>query len=464
MDHSDIDAFIEHMNEVTVLTVEQARILLAYCLGGLSLNGLSELQLEVAQVFAGFNGFLELNGLTGLAPDVAKVLATCRGSLSLNGLATLSVEAAEALAQHEGASIDLDGLKTINKDVARALASYEGELSLSGLEEIGREASRELLEKGGGRLYLFGFSKSRGFEHSGPGEMVLHQGQLIRLESIEHVTPRLAEDLARHNDSLHLPRVTSLNEEVAQILSTYSGRYLDLSGITSLSREVAEALAAYNGYLSLDGLTTLRRDAAEALARRKRRSFLESIEDYDIEEGEVEDLLEAKDAHEDSVRYLTQDLADRVIRRDEAAAQLGSLMPTEETTFVFAKRHGELSLNRLREVEQDVAEILSQHEGDLKLFRLASLTSVALARKLARGHSYELFLGGVTTLQQDIAEIVATHTGRLMLDGLPTMSLAVAKALVKHDGPVSLLGLREISPDVAATLTTHPHITLPYGS
>ena len=202
-------------------------------------------------------------------------------------------------------------------------------------------------------------------------------------------------------------RSTDLTPEVAGILATHIGSHLFLPSISKVSAEVAKALANHKGYLSLDGLSTLQPEVAEALATRKCSTLLENIEDYDIEEGEVDEFLEMNDAYKDSVLYLTSDAAVAVARHGEDPAKSGVGTPTEETTFVFAKCKSELSLGGLTEIPSDLEDVLSNHEGDIYLNGLTSLTSVPLALKLARTHSHKLSLGGLTEVRPEIAAALA---------------------------------------------------------
>ena len=120
----------EETDQITALTVEQAKTL--------------------AQ---DKSGRLLLDGLTSLSPEVATELARHEGWLSLNRLDNLSDEAAEALGRHKG-YLHLDGLRKISDQAALALARHNGELFLNGLTSISDEAAKGLGQHRGGRLSL----------------------------------------------------------------------------------------------------------------------------------------------------------------------------------------------------------------------------------------------------------------------------------------------------------------------
>jgi hypothetical protein len=87
---------------------------------GLSLDGLTSISTEIAEVLASRkNGFAE--------PEKMLIRADIQLSLSLDGLTTISPEVAQALANSkEGSHISLNGLTNISPEVAQALASFKG--------------------------------------------------------------------------------------------------------------------------------------------------------------------------------------------------------------------------------------------------------------------------------------------------------------------------------------------------
>lgn len=67
----------------------------------------------------------------------------------------------------------------------------------------------------------------------------------------------------------------------------------------------------------------------------------------------------------------------------------------------------------------------------------------------------DLYLAGITTLSDVIANAVARHKGTAWLDGLATLSLEQAKTLARHEGTLSLNGLFSLSDAIAEALSHH---------
>jgi hypothetical protein len=123
--------WLRHDN-LTTLSVEEAKTIMEREGRVLSLDGLKELSSEAAKVLAGFKGEeLDLMGLQTLPAETAKALAACTCDLGLNGLTTISDEAAAELARFAGRRLFLKGLKSLSPAAAKALAEYKGQLFLS---------------------------------------------------------------------------------------------------------------------------------------------------------------------------------------------------------------------------------------------------------------------------------------------------------------------------------------------
>lgn len=106
----------------------------------LSLNGLRDLPAAVAEALTGKTNSdgkcswqkLSLNGLTALSPETAEILATTECDLRLNGLTSLPARVAEALGQHVGA-LELNGVLDLTDNAQAALAKHKGQVSLDRL-------------------------------------------------------------------------------------------------------------------------------------------------------------------------------------------------------------------------------------------------------------------------------------------------------------------------------------------
>jgi hypothetical protein len=280
----------QESSTLTALTVEQARELMGKKLqvaGGLdgsfgSLDALTTLDPEVAEVLVEYSGAISFNGLTELSPATAAVLARHKAvrpfgyaDLRLNGLKTISPEAAEALAAHEG-KVLLYGLETLDSvPLAQKLARQWGELRL-GLTELSPEIAAEL-------------ARHRGNEEDKTRPGVTYRradgaASVLRLDMITSLSPETAEALAAHEGVLVLNGLVSLDPAVAAALAKRVGNRknnragtLVLNGLPAISPEAAAALAAFPGELVLKGITELSPEAAAALAQHKGRLHLTGL-------------------------------------------------------------------------------------------------------------------------------------------------------------------------------------------
>jgi hypothetical protein len=285
-----VAAFGLESSTLTALTVEQARELMGKKLqvaGGLdgsfgSLDALTTLDPEVAEVLVEYRGAISFNGLTELSPATAAVLARHKAvrpfgyaDLRLNGLKTISPEAAEALAAHEG-KVLLYGLETLDSvPLAQKLARQWGELRL-GLTELSPEIAAEL-------------ARHRGNEEDKTRPGVTYRradgaASVLRLDMITSLSPETAEALAAHEGVLVLNGLVSLDPAVAAALAKRVGNRknnragtLVLNGLPAISPEAAAALAAFPGELVLKGITELSPEAAAALAQHKGRLHLTGL-------------------------------------------------------------------------------------------------------------------------------------------------------------------------------------------
>jgi hypothetical protein len=115
------------LNGMKTLSQEQARSLAAHKGGTLALNGVSSLDMAVAEQLGVRKGDLALNGIRSLTADTARALCQASGSLSLDGLEVLTEEVAEAIATHVG-SVSLQGVTTTSEKAIQAVANRPVEL------------------------------------------------------------------------------------------------------------------------------------------------------------------------------------------------------------------------------------------------------------------------------------------------------------------------------------------------
>ena len=165
IDQSGYDLEIHlHLNELTSLSETAAKYLSQIRLSGwLELNGLTEVNEEVASHLSSTTAFLSLAGVQTLSDEAARNLSQRRGIGLTLGLTSISDQAAEHLSNVVG-SLDLDSLSTLSDEAAESLSRMDGEmppfdplgqpmgemkkarLSLKGLEQLS-DASANSLSK-----------------------------------------------------------------------------------------------------------------------------------------------------------------------------------------------------------------------------------------------------------------------------------------------------------------------------
>ncbi len=282
---------------------------------GAAVQTLTSLTLEQAREWAGLKNQPRESGIDGswatldklstLTPEIAEVLVQPDVPLSLNGLSELSPETAARLAQHKPvaqfgyADLRLNGLKTISAKAAEALAAHPGRVLLYSLERLDSIPLAQKLARGWGELRLgltelspgiaAELSKHRGNEEdrTRPGVVARRadgSASILRLDNICALAPETAEALAAHEGVLVLNALTTLPPAVAASLAKRTGNSktgrsgaLVLNGLETLSTESAAALAAFTGELVLKALPELTPETAAALSKHRGRLHLTGL-------------------------------------------------------------------------------------------------------------------------------------------------------------------------------------------
>ena len=119
----------------------------------------------------------------------------------------------------------------------------------------------------------------------------------------------------------------------------------------------------------------------------------------------------------------------------------------------FLERPDLVDLSKAKIIDDDAAEILAIHKGELYLDGLISLSNAA-AESLGECQGVWLSLGGLKSLSDAAAEALIKQVGgNLVLDGLTHLSDTAAEALAKqYGGSLSLDGLPHLSDAAAAAL------------
>jgi hypothetical protein len=120
----------------------------------------------------------------------------------------------------------------------------------------------------------------------------------------------------------------------------------------------------------------------------------------------------------------------------------GVVALSDKAASALAKHENELALG-LTSISDAAAAALARHRGGaLCLVKLATLSERAA---LALSFVPDLYLDGLLSLSEPLAEILADHDGRLSLCGLKILSDQAAKKLSQSRAEIMLYGLREVS-------------------
>lgn len=154
----------------------------------------------------------------------------------------------------------------------------------------------------------------------------------------------------------------------------------------------------------------------------------------------------------DSICTLNADEAKRLIKSAGDTLSLNGLasldLPTAE---VLALYRGQLYLDGLTELSEEVARVLALHEwGCLRLNGLKCLTP-DVADALAR-HRRHLLLNGLESITDEVAESLGKRRCALSLDGVNTLTVRAARGLAQPMGWPKRLDGQETRPDYAEKL------------
>lgn len=225
----------------TSLTVEQAKEIVAGS-SAVSLDGVTELSVEVAQVLSQFSkGDLRLHRVQTITPEVARALAQTKVTLSL-GLTTITPEVARALAARPKGMLALNSLEKISVEAARELAQFRGKLTLNRLRTLSQEVAVELA-KHRSKFTLFGLTEIS----DEVAETLSHHHATMLLNGLTKLTSvPLATTMLKSNDGfLNLAKVQTISDGVVQVFAEYKGsRPIRLTGLTDLSEVNAARLRA----------------------------------------------------------------------------------------------------------------------------------------------------------------------------------------------------------------------------
>ncbi len=253
--------------------------------------------------------------------------------------------------------------------------------------------------------------------------------------------------------------VTELTIEQAAKLVVAQGD-LELSDLHVLSPQVAAFLARSTGSIQLNGLASLSPESAAALSQPDAFLELDGLIELPLDTARA--LITATNPRGLSLRGL-QSISDEVaelIGQHNGYLRLSGLESiTDRQIELLTAHRGFLGLSGLKQLSERAAKAIGQHEGMLGLNGLTSLSpevAVALAP-----HAQFIRMDGLKTISNEVATALAQHKGPLGLHGITTLSDTSAESLAQHKGTLYLMGLETLSDRAAKALRTNPEIRLP---
>jgi hypothetical protein len=153
------------------------------------------------------------------------------------------------------------------------------------------------------------------------------------------------------------------------------------------------------------------------------------------------------------VRLIAAEAVSEELAKEEATELLNSFLGVEQGINIVRRHYKFFDDNECPVVdEQGGQEIFT--ELAQTILHSAFAIDGDVAGKFV-GLDGDLYLGGLTSLSDSVAEVVARHKGTAWLDGLRSLSAKRAKTLAQHEGTLSLNGLLTLSDEAANELACH---------
>lgn len=189
---------------------------------------------------------------------------------------------------------------------------------------------------------------------------------------------------------------------------------------------------------------------------------IESISElYDWLEREAQVATENENDVIDNQNHMNLNVAEQFLADPDSIDLTQILTLDDDAAEALAKHQGDLTLSSLTELSDRAANALAKHKGQLSLNSLSKLTDFA-AEALSM-HKGDLLYLGLTKLSDAAAEALSIHKGELFLDHLTKLTESTAKSLSKHEGGLSLEGLTKLTDAAAKALAKHQGDLYLYG-
>jgi hypothetical protein len=156
---------------------------------------------------------------------------------------------------------------------------------------------------------------------------------------------------------------------------------------------------------------------------------------------------------QDVSQKVAEALADNEAQGDTYLTLPSVLEISGEAARALSRRQGILRLWGLASLSPEVAAALGEHQGRRVELPNVKEISIDVATRLAECKRHGLVLG-ITSLPPDMAIVLSKYDGDLFLNGLESLSLDAALALSEHRKFLDLSGAR-VTREVAAALLRH---------
>ena len=463
------------LNGLTSLSDAAAENLSKHAGRSLSLRGLTSLSDAAAESFSKHKEELDLYGLTSLSDATAESFSKHTGDLCL-GLTTLSDAAAESLSKCQ--NISLMSLSTLSDSAAESFSKYKGDLNLYGLTSLSDAAAERLSKHLGKELDLRGltslsdaaaesFSKHKGdlslnglttLSDAAAENLSKHEGGKLSLYDLSKISDAAAESLAKkYQDGLISLDLDNLPESAVKILKGMSVQCTLTSEDRDKVRHLLETVDSDNVRLAISLLEETASDGdLEDLFTEELIGSLLSSGDQETFTMTIEFLQGRKDAWEQWLEELAK-RAFQGVNLVHSWSLSDLLNLPEELAECLNWSDGILDCESLTSLSDEAAEFVSRYEpeSDLNFHNLTELSDAA-AESLGKYKGYSLSFDSITSLSAAAAESlghpVDTYRENLYLNGLTSLPEAVAEGFRHLEAELHLNGLTSLSAEAAEAL------------
>ena len=257
------------------------------------------------------------------------------------------------------------------------------------------------------------------------------------VDSVDVLTPELADEFVKNFDRISLCNVTDLDLDSAKAIARV-GHILALDGLSKLCPETANVLTRHEGLLSLGGIKCIDDDrVAVALLSHDFVLMLDGIEA--LSPGIVK-MLEIR-RRPLSLNGLRSIALDESVKLAESSFKL-SLLGIKNISPVSAR----LLLSKKDVKLSDVTIARASHLGAVTLEDLQAI--VRVVKRIDEPT--------ITQINDEGAEYIAALDMDISLPGLTCISDITAKHFSNHRGCVNLNGIEELSNSAVFGLTDQP--------